>query len=111
MAEPIYAILGDRIQKARKAKGMTQQQIGDLLGMTRANVANLEAGKCRIYLHNAMTLCRILGIHFESEDPALDDAVQAVKEARLRPKIEKAKQRIEREAERLRQMETQLKQS
>lgn len=36
--------LGQRIQKFRKAKGMTQNQLADLMNLDRANISNYENG-------------------------------------------------------------------
>lgn len=62
MGEPveIHAELlrraGVRVRDARKAAGMTQQQLADRIGIARSSVANLEAGR------QDMTISRLAGI-------------------------------------------------
>ncbi len=35
-------LLGDAIRKARKAKNLTQQQLGDLVGVQKSQIAKIE---------------------------------------------------------------------
>lgn len=37
--------IGQRLQEARKAKGMTQQDVADKSGVTRTTVSKIEAGR------------------------------------------------------------------
>ena len=39
------ACVGDMILSVRKAKGMTQQDVAEGVGMSRAQIANIEAGR------------------------------------------------------------------
>jgi len=47
---------GARVREARKTAGLTQQQLADRIGMARASVSNLEAGR------QDMTLSRLAGV-------------------------------------------------
>lgn len=38
-------ILGERLRQLRKAKGMTQEELGAVLGRTKFNISNYEKGK------------------------------------------------------------------
>ncbi|GAA2623890.1 hypothetical protein GCM10010399_63990 [Dactylosporangium fulvum] len=46
-----YADAGQRINRARRAVGMTQAGLAEVSGLTRSSVANVEAGRQRIPLH------------------------------------------------------------
>lgn len=56
----LYQTIGKRIRAAREDKGLSQAEIGLALGMTRANVANLEAGKTRILLEHIYNVALLL---------------------------------------------------
>lgn len=51
--EPLYATIGRNIRKARRALGMTQEELAGRLRpkMARVTMANMEAGRQRIMLH------------------------------------------------------------
>lgn len=60
--EPIYRALGAIVRERRQSKRWSQDQLGRSLHppVTRASVANLEAGQQRVLLHTAVELASIL---------------------------------------------------
>jgi transcriptional regulator with XRE-family HTH domain len=42
IAEIAQTTLGERVRAARKAKGLTQQRLGNALGVTQGQIANIE---------------------------------------------------------------------
>lgn len=46
-----YADLGQRVQRARTAARVTQQQLASAAGLTRSSIANVEAGRQRVPTH------------------------------------------------------------
>lgn len=52
--EPIYATLGRAIARLRAKSGMTQQNLADAIGISRASVANIERGEQRVYLDQVL---------------------------------------------------------
>lgn len=38
-------LIGEAIKKAREAKNLTQEQLGELMGVKRAQVSKIESGK------------------------------------------------------------------
>lgn len=60
--EPIYKTIGKRIQTCREARGMTQDRLGELLGMTRASVCNMEQAKQRIMTHVIYRIAKHLDV-------------------------------------------------
>lgn len=56
--EPIYLLVGAKIAHIRTQLGMTQTEFGEIIGLTRAAVANMETGKQRIMLHNLEQLAK-----------------------------------------------------
>lgn len=59
--EAIYGNLGRRIKERREALGMSQEVLSVSLGQTRASIANIEAGRQRVMLHDVPALARALG--------------------------------------------------
>ena len=59
--EAIYGNVGRRIKERREALGMSQEVLSVSLGLTRASIANIEAGRQRIMLHDVPALARALG--------------------------------------------------
>ena len=58
----LYVDVGQRMKEAREKAGLTQEQVGLSLGMTRANVANLEGGKSAILLTHLYNLAMCLDV-------------------------------------------------
>lgn len=54
--------IGAYLAKERKAKRITQQQVADRLGVTKAAVSNWETGKRTIYATQMLEYCVELGI-------------------------------------------------
>lgn len=40
----IVMIIGDKIKRARKAKGMSQEELGDILGVSKVSICGYEMG-------------------------------------------------------------------
>jgi transcriptional regulator with XRE-family HTH domain len=60
--EPCYVCIGKRIQEVRVTTGLTQREVGAQVGWTRASVANLEAGRRRVMLHDLPRFAKALSI-------------------------------------------------
>lgn len=59
------------IRATRKAKGMTQQQVADQLGVSKQSVSDWENGRCDPEPRTAIALTKILrGLKFEHIYPA-----------------------------------------
>ncbi len=54
--------VGEAIKKARKAKNLTQEELGELLGVQRAQISRLEKGKSVITLPTMSRVFKALGI-------------------------------------------------
>lgn len=54
VTEPIYGTLGKAIARLRTRSGMTQQNLADAVGISRASVANIERGEQRVYLDQVL---------------------------------------------------------
>lgn len=55
-------LLGEAIRKARKEQNLTQEQLGDRIGVKRAQISRLEKGKSVITLPTISRVFQALGI-------------------------------------------------
>ena len=55
----------ENLKNARKSKGLTQQQLADLLRLDRSAIAHYEKGTSMPHARNIMKLCNILEITFD----------------------------------------------
>ncbi|MBP1991188.1 helix-turn-helix domain-containing protein [Paenibacillus eucommiae] len=51
MEHTIYIQIGNKIRALRKAQGLTQGDIGKIIGLSRASVTNIEKGRHKVQLH------------------------------------------------------------
>lgn len=54
--------LGEAIKKARKTQHLTQEQLGEMIGVQRAQISRLEKGKSVITLPEMSRVFKALGI-------------------------------------------------
>lgn len=54
--------IGEAIKKARQAKNLTQEELGERIGVQRAQISRLEKGKSVITLPTMSRVFRALGI-------------------------------------------------
>lgn len=50
-----------RLIRARKAAGLTQQKLADLIGVPQSSIARFESGRYDPSLRNALKIARVLG--------------------------------------------------
>ncbi|MGV6821090.1 MAG: helix-turn-helix transcriptional regulator [Parvularcula sp.] len=63
----------NRIRDLREAKGITQIQLADAIGMTRQTVAAIEKGKYSPSLEAAFRIASVLGVSITEVFVALDE--------------------------------------
>lgn len=51
--------LGEKLRKMRLEKGLTQEQLGKKLGLTKACIGLYENGKRSIYAKTLIDICKI----------------------------------------------------
>ena len=56
---------GERLRRRREEKGMTQQQLAALLGVSRQTIISLESGKYNPSILLAHKIAQTFGVHIE----------------------------------------------
>jgi transcriptional regulator with XRE-family HTH domain len=95
----LYTAVGRRIRTAREARGHTQAELGTAVGLSRASVANVEAGVQRTPFHVMIAIAQALHVDpeqllFDAELPELAP-VLPVGTAGLRRRLNAARDEIE----------------
>lgn len=60
--EAIYRVFGRKLREIRVSKRIPQQELATLSGLTRASVANIESGRQRVLLHQAVQFAEALKV-------------------------------------------------
>lgn len=56
-----YAEFGIRLRYSRLAAHLSQQQLAQRVGLSRASIANIESGRQQVLLHTAIDLADAVG--------------------------------------------------
>ncbi|MBR7837817.1 helix-turn-helix transcriptional regulator [Actinospica durhamensis] len=60
--DSFYVQLGNRIRRARLAAGLSQEQLGQRVGLNRSSISNVEKGTQRILAHTLVEFATALDI-------------------------------------------------
>ncbi|QMV42665.1 helix-turn-helix domain-containing protein [Cohnella cholangitidis] len=63
MEHLIYTEIGRKIREERDKKGWTQQELSDMVELTRSSIANIELGRQKIQVHVLYTFAKLFGIN------------------------------------------------
>lgn len=67
MSEELYRSLGERVARLRARAGLTQEALGSRVGMRRASVASIEAGRQSVTLDQLYQLASALELESLSD--------------------------------------------
>jgi transcriptional regulator with XRE-family HTH domain len=99
IVEPVYKGIGERLRLARKAKGLTQGQLGEMIGLGYTSIANMERGEQRIMLHVLLDIAKALDVRADwflggsAEDPKPDN--DNLYHAKLLDSLKKVRKQLE----------------
>ena len=68
--DPLYIEFITRLRNARKAKGISQQAFGEMIGKEQSFVSKVETCERRLDVVEAAKWCATLGIRLEDALPA-----------------------------------------
>jgi transcriptional regulator with XRE-family HTH domain len=63
--EEFYISLGKNMRSMREAKKMTQEEVGNRLGVSKMTISSWESGKKRMYAKSLKEYCEIIGVKME----------------------------------------------
>jgi transcriptional regulator with XRE-family HTH domain len=84
VAERLYKAFGAKVRERRQTMEMTQLQLSRQIGLTRGSVANIEAGRQSVLLHQFFDITAALQIEPEQLLPA-NSMPASVKETAAMP--------------------------
>ena len=58
------ADFGLAVQQARLARGLSQRELADELGVPQSTISEIESGKTTIYLRRLLEIARVTGLQF-----------------------------------------------
>jgi DNA-binding XRE family transcriptional regulator len=71
--EPVYVSFGGIVKARRIALGLTQEQLGEIVGLSRTSVTNIEIGRQRVLLSDLFDFARAFGVSPKTIFNALQD--------------------------------------
>lgn len=60
--EAVYARFGHEVRRARKKRGMTQDELAARVKLGRTSIVNIERGRQRLHLHTFLAIARALEV-------------------------------------------------
>lgn len=81
--DELYIELGRKIRHVRESKQLTQGELAKRLGISRASVVNIEAGRQHTPLHLLWSLAEMLGIELTSLIPSREEMLAPAKQVQL----------------------------
>ncbi len=61
-----YAAVGRRIRRARKARRLTQAELGDRCGVTGAHICHIEAARGKVSLPTLVVIANVLQVSLDA---------------------------------------------
>lgn len=69
----LYAIIGQRIRISREKYNMTQEEMGERVGLTRSSIANIELGRQKIQLDTLYQVAITLNLEIFELLPSINE--------------------------------------
>lgn len=86
----LYVRFGELFRRHREANSLTQEQVSKMVGLSRTSIANIEAGRQKILLHQLFDLAATVEVPPSAllpQDSSLADSEIERVLATVRPKI------------------------
>jgi transcriptional regulator with XRE-family HTH domain len=74
LSPAVHEEIGRLVAEARRARELSQAQVGRLLGWPQSRVANVELGRRRLLFIEALLLARVLDVPLSALQPPLAEA-------------------------------------
>lgn len=89
-AHRIYQVFGEQLRSRRRALKLTQLELSEQIKLTRGSVANIEAGRQSVLLHQFLDVAAALGVPPAQLLPVVDGAVRQREEAEMPQEVRSA---------------------
>jgi len=73
MTSDFYISFGNQVRAGRVKRKFSQTTLAKLSGLTRQQIANVESGRQKVFLHDAIVLMKILEIEYSQISSHLFD--------------------------------------
>ena len=83
--DELYAEVGQKLRQARETQGLSQDKLAKQLGISRASVVNIEAGRQRAPLHLLWQLSEALATDLSLLIPRREELTPSTKQIVLDP--------------------------
>lgn len=83
MDDSLYRLFGDRVRELREKKSVTQEELARRVDLSRTSITNIEKGRQRVLLHQAVDIAYALDANVRELMPK----AEKVEDAALRPDI------------------------
>jgi transcriptional regulator with XRE-family HTH domain len=67
--ESIYSTFGRRLRELREQQSISQLELAEMSGLTRASIANVESGRQRVLLHQVLRFAQALQVDLNTLVP------------------------------------------
>lgn len=74
--ERLYSYIGDQLRSHREQKGVTQQELADLVNLERTSITNIERGRQKLPIHVLFGICKALGVGPNDVMPRVIDVAE-----------------------------------
>lgn len=72
----IWSRIGSNLRNCRQDQGLTQEELGNRLGVTRNYICSLEKGKCNPTVEKIWKISKILDVSMETILRETEDVVE-----------------------------------
>ncbi len=79
----VYEAIGSAVATARRARGISQDDLAAALGLSRGSVSNIEAGRQKMLVHTLMRAAQHLGVPVARFIPDANTGRRAEPEAEM----------------------------
>lgn len=69
----LYRRIGERVQEQREDAPLSQEKLGDLVGLSRSSIVNIEKGRQRPPLHRVWEIAETLEVNPSDLIPSLEE--------------------------------------
>jgi len=69
----VNKLFGEKLARARRIRNISQSELAELAGVSRATIANLEGGRQNVQLHQVFTLANSLDVAPDSLIPTMPE--------------------------------------